>query len=108
MTGATRRGVSRSLKAPRYDLVIPVRAVDTITASFIIVLLLPKPYAGAYGRALATYACRCHPQPERGEGDISVGSSGGHDRARELPPALASFEPFLGETRGQGAGGVSV
>src|SRR5215216_3798490 len=86
MTGATIRGVSRSLKEPRYDLVSPVRAVDTITASFIIVLLLPKPCAGAYGRALPTYSCRCHPQPERWEGYISVGSSGGHDRARELPP----------------------
>ena len=39
MTGATMLGASRLLNEPRYDLVNPVRAVDTITASFIVVLL---------------------------------------------------------------------
>src|SRR5215470_16592237 len=39
MTGATMLGASRLLNEPRYDLVSPVRAVATITASFIVVLL---------------------------------------------------------------------
>src|SRR5215510_15180051 len=39
MTGATMLGASRLLNEPRYDLVKPVRAVATITASFIVVLL---------------------------------------------------------------------
>ena len=39
MTGATMLGASRLLNEPRYDFVNPVRAVDTITASFIVVLL---------------------------------------------------------------------
>ena len=39
MTGATILGASRLLNEPRYDLVKPVRAVATITASFIVVLL---------------------------------------------------------------------
>ena len=42
MTGATMLGASRLLNEPRYDLVNPVRAVDTITASFIVVLLSRK------------------------------------------------------------------
>src|SRR5215467_2101757 len=39
MTGATMLGASRLLNEPRYDLVNPVSAVATITASFIVVLL---------------------------------------------------------------------
>src|SRR5215468_5203340 len=39
MTGATMLGASRLLNAPRYDLANPVRAVATMTASFIDVLL---------------------------------------------------------------------